>query len=273
MTANASRAHSTAVGSALTNRPIGPVVAVRRGGVVDVRWPGSVAGGCSLAERAPAAVAGWALDFGEVPARACPVAVCCRPAARRVEPAPVVDGREACDVPDAEPAVTDGALRADVSAPAALDVDGNTLGVETVCEATGGAFTGGVWIGGTVTVGVLMLGVLILGVLIVGVVIGPTVIDGTVTEGTVTDGTDTVGSRGRAVETVGSVSADAPALPRAAEFPRAAAVDNATPASRPAQATRTVSSRRDLPPIAARPMNERLDIAHRSSYSPGKPHT
>ena len=219
-------------------------------------------------------MAGWALDFGEVPARACPVAVCCRPADRRVEPAPVLDGRDACDVPDAEPAVTDGALRADVTAPAALDVDGNMLGVERVCDPTGGALTGGVWIGGTVTVGVLsvgvlMLGVLIVGVLIVGVVIGPTVIDGTVTEGTATDGTDTVGSGGSAVETVGSLSADAPALLRATEFPRAAAVDNAAPASRAPQATRTVSSRRDLPPIAARPVNERLDIAHRSSYSPG----
>lgn len=261
----------------MTNRPIGPVVVVGRGGVVDVRWPGSVTEVCPLAKRAPAAVAGWALDFGEVPARACPVAVGCRPAARRIEPAPVLDGRDARDMPDAEPAVTDGAFRADVTAPAALDVDGSTLGVETVCDATGGALTGGVWIGGTVTVGVLsvgvlMLGVLIVGVLIVGVVIGPTVIDGTVTEGTVTDGTDTVGSTGRAVETVGSVSADARALPRAAEFPKAAAVDNATPASRAAQATRTVSSCRYLPPIAARPMNERLDIAHRSSYSPGKPH-
>ncbi|HEY1518752.1 MAG TPA: hypothetical protein VGF91_20150 [Solirubrobacteraceae bacterium] len=185
-------------------------------------------------------------------------------------------------MPDAEPAVTDGALRADVTAPAALDVDGNTLGVETVCDPTGGALTGGVWIGGTVTVGVLIVGVLmpgvlivgmlIVGVLIVGVVIRPTVIDGTVTEGTVTDGTDTVGSGGRAVETVGSVSADAPAVPWATEFPRAAAVDSAAPVTRAAQATRTVSSRRDLPPIAARPMNERLDIAHRSSYSPGNPH-
>lgn len=177
----------------------------------------------------------------------------------------MLDGREARDVPDAEPAVTDGALSADVTAPTALDVDGAPRGVGRVCGPTGGVLTGGVWIGGTVTVGVLsvgvlMLGVLTVGVVIVGVVIGPTVTEGTVIEGTDTDGTDTVGSGGTTEEIDGSVSRVAPAVLWATGLPRAAAVDSAAPASRAAHATSTVSSRSDPPPLAARPMNERVVI-------------
>jgi hypothetical protein len=185
-----------------------------------------------------------------------------------VEPAEVFDGREVCDVPDAEPAVTDGAPAADVTAPTALDGDGGPLGVEMECPSTGGVFTVGVLIGGTVTVGVLSVGVLsvgvvTLGVLTVGVVTGPTVIGGTVTEGTLTVGTDTVGtdtvgsetvgsdtvgSGGRTEEVDGSVSRDAPAVLRAAELPRATAVDNPAPASRAAHAARAVSRRRVIYP-------------------------
>jgi hypothetical protein len=58
MTPNASSAHSTAVGRALTNRPIGPLVALAgRSGEVDVLSPVWVAGGCAFGWTVPVEVA------------------------------------------------------------------------------------------------------------------------------------------------------------------------------------------------------------------------
>lgn len=184
-------------------------------------------------------------------------------------------------MPDADPGVTDGAVKADVTAPTALEGDGTPLGVEIVCDPIGGVlrggvFTGGVWIGGTVTVGVLSVGVLsvgvvMLGVLTVGVVIGPMVIEGTVTagtltEGTVTDGTDTVGSGGRTEEIDGSASRDPAASGCEAELPRAAAADSAAPASRAAHATSAVNRRRVIYPRS--PLHEIPTIACACHLSP-----